>query len=199
MAIGEENVWETLAGLAPEEVCRRTDVTFDAASGRYALKIFGIEFFVAPLEREISSRSPQGDALLKKLGFFLRSSALGYLTVAKDIGLTGRLVSPLSMKSGQLFFRGAHELPLEQVAEKYGSNREAFLGKGRELGGTYLAHGDASFELFPLSGVPAVMILWLGDEEFPPRVDLLFDAASEIRFPIDAIWAIAMMCTLAVL
>ncbi|MFZ5997053.1 MAG: DUF3786 domain-containing protein [Nitrospirota bacterium] len=43
------------------------------------------------------------------------------------------------------------------------------------------------------------MILWLGDEEFPPRVDLLFDAASEIRFPIDAIWAIAMMCTLAVL
>ncbi len=199
MSQGEERVWELLTVQTPEELCRRTEASFDASSGLYTLKSFGGDFSVSPARREILGHSPGSELFLKKLGYFFRLSVLGYLVLGKDVALTGRLVNPVNMKDGQLFFRGSHVLPIDKVAEKYGNNLPDFLGRGEELGGTRLEYGDASFRVFPLPRVPVVLILWLADEEFPSRADLLFDTASEVQLPIDVIWSIAMLTTLAML
>jgi hypothetical protein len=90
-------------------------------------------------------------------------------------------------------------LPLDSIADKYGNDREGFLKKGMELGGEMLGYGDASLSLRPLPRVPVISILWNGDEEFPPRADLLFDSSCEIQLPIDVVWAIAMLCVLGML
>jgi hypothetical protein len=47
--------------------------------------------------------------------------------------------------------------------------------------------------------IPVIMILRLGDEEFPPRVDLLLDSTCELHLPLDIIWSIAMMSALVML
>ncbi len=199
MSEGEERVWHLLATQNADELCRRAEASFDAASGLYRLKSFGRVFCISPARKEIVGDHSGSELFLKKLGYFFRLSLLGYLALGRDVSLTGRLIQPVNMKSGQLFFRGSHVLPIDKVAEKYGGDREGFLGKGEELGGTRLQHGDASFRVFPLPKVPVVFILWLADEEFPSRADLLFDAASEIQLPIDVIWSIAMLTTLAML
>ncbi|MCL4475200.1 MAG: DUF3786 domain-containing protein [Nitrospirae bacterium] len=199
MSTGEEKVWETLTGLDPGEVCRRTDATFDPAEGLYMLKSFGKDFSVSPRERKIFSHSPGGEIFLQRLGYFFRLSITGYLAIAKDVSPTGRLVNPMNMKSGQLFFRGSHVLPLDRVAEKYGNDRDGFLKRGEELGGERLGYGDASMRLLPLSRVAVVPILWTTDDEFPARADLLFDSSCEVQLPIDVIWSIAMLSTLALL
>lgn len=199
MSTGEEKVWETLTNLEPDEVCRRTDATFDAAAGLYLLKSFGRDFFVSPRERKIFSHSPGGEIFLQRLGYFFRLSITGYLAIAKDVSPTGRLVNPMNMKSGQLFFRGSHVLPLDRVAEKYGNDRDGFLKRSEELGGERLGYGDASMRLLPLSRVAVVPILWTTDDEFPARADLLFDSSCEVQLPIDVIWSIAMLSTLVML
>jgi hypothetical protein len=56
--------------------------------------------------------------------------------------------------------------------------------------------GDASLELHPFPRVPAVLVLWLKDEEFPARADLLFDSTCILQVPIDILWSIAMMTVL---
>ncbi len=197
MSTGEERVWETLARLNPGEVCRRTDATFDAASGLYVVESFGKDFSVSPRQRTLVGRSPEAEILLQRLGHFFRISVIGYLALAKDIFPTGRLVSPVNMKDGQLFFRGSHVLPLNKVAEKYGNDRQGFLKRGEYLGGERLGYGDASIKLLPLPRVSVVLILWTADDEFPARADLLFDSSCEIRLPIDVTWSIAMLSTLA--
>lgn len=199
MAAGEDKVWENLAGLDPDEVCARTDAVFDAAQGLYLLKSFGKDFSVSPGERKIESHSPGGEIFLQRLGYFFRLSVLGYLTIARNVAPTGRLVNPVNMKSGQLFFRGSHILPLDAVAEKYGGAREGFLERGNELGGERLGYGDASLKFLPLPRVSVVSILWTADDEFPARADLLFDSSCEIQMPVDVIWSIAMLSTLAIL
>lgn len=199
MSTGEEKIWETLAGLDPDEVCRRTDVTFDLSSGDYLLKSFGRDFSVSPRERKIVSRAPGGEVFLQRLGYFFRLSVIGYLAIARNVALTGRLVNPVNMKSGQLFFRGSHVLPLDRVAEKYGKDKEGFLKRADELGGEKLGYGDASVKLIPLPRVPVVSILWMEDDEFPARADLLFDSSCEVQMPIDVIWSVAMLSSLAVL
>lgn len=199
MSSGEEKVWEALADLDPQDVCRRTDAAFDATSGLYLVKSFGRDFSVSAEGKKIAALSPGSEIFLQKLGYFFRLSVLGYLAMAKDVSPTGRLLNPISMKSGQLFFRGSHVLPLERVAEKYGGDREAFLRKCEELGGERLGYGDASMRLFALPKIPVVQILWVGDEEFPPRADLLLDSSIEIQLPIDVTWAVAMLSVLVML
>ena len=199
MSPGEEKAWKIIVKLDPGEVCRRASVSFDAEAGYYSLESLGKEIRLLPRERNMFSDSPGSDILLQRLGYFFNLSALWYLVTAKDIPLTGRLVKPMNLKGGQLFFRGTHLLPLDAVAGKYGNDLPGFLTKGKALGGSRSDYGDASIRLLPLPRIPVVLILWRGNEEFPPRGDLLLDSTCELQIPLDIIWSIAMTSLLVLL
>jgi len=48
-----------------------------------------------------------------------------------------------------------------------------------------------------MPGFPVVLILWIQDDEFPARADLLLDAICPQQAPIDIIWSISMLSVLA--
>jgi hypothetical protein len=198
MIPGEEKAWECLAGLDPSGTCSRTLAVFDGEAGRYTLKSFCTDIHISPSERKMSS-TPEGDIILKRYGYFSVLSTLWYLTGAKEIPLSGELVSPTNLKGGQLFFRGTHVLPLDKLAEKYGKDAEGFLSRGKGLCGEKLGYGDASIRLFPFPRVPVVIILWKEDDEFPARADLLFDTTCMYHLPLDIVWSTAMMSVLIML
>ena len=196
MSSGEEKEWEVLRGLEPEDVCRRANAEFDEKAGLYSLKSFCWEISLSPGERRLLGNTPGSNTLLQSLGYFSRLSILNYLTRAKEMPLTGQLVNTVNLKGGQLFFRGTHVLPLDKFSEKYNDDIEGFIKKGTDLGGEALDHGDASLRLFPLPRIPVILILWQGDDEFPPEAKLLFDSTCEIHLPIDILWSVAMMSLL---
>jgi len=192
MAPGEDKAWEIIRGLDPAIVCKNAQIAFDAVSGLYLLRSFGMTVSIDPARKHIFSDAPDAALLLDRLGYFSRLSILWYLTSAKDIPLSGRLVQPLNLKGGQIFFRGTHILPLEKLAVRYGSDTEGFLRRGDQLGGRRREHGDASIELSPFPRIPVILVLWKDDEEFPARVDLLFDSTCEFHLALDMIWSTAM-------
>jgi len=196
---GEEKAWEMILDLDPVDVCRRANVTYNRDTTSYLLKSFGFEFSISPRGREIKNLSEKGKILATRLAYFFNHSVLSYLLNAKEIPLSGRLIKPENIRGGEFFFQGSHMFPLDKVAEKYGNDKEGFLTRGKELSGRLLGHGDASFELLPLPRVPVTLILWLTDEEFPARLDILFDSTCEIQVPLDIIWSTGMMSILALL
>lgn len=193
---GEDKAWELLKTMNPSDVCRAADVAWDAASASYIVKSFGLDFAVAPGTRTLESAATGADHLLGPLGYFFRLSVVWYLVHARETNCTGRLVKLEHIPGGDIFTKGSHVLPLDKVAEKYGKDRTGFLARGIELGGELSAHGDASVRLHPLPRVPVVVILWLEDEEFPARVDLLFDSTCGLQLPMDILWAVAMITLL---
>ncbi|MCG2814115.1 MAG: DUF3786 domain-containing protein [Thermodesulfovibrionales bacterium] len=198
MSTGEEKAWEDLNSLNLSDVCRKARVFYDRENS-YILKSFGMDFSVHPAKRDIKNIQPEGEIILKKYSYFFNISALYYLINAKDIPLSGKLVKPAGLKGGEIFFRGSHVLPLEKIAERYGNDKAGFIEKGKNLNGNIMNYGDASVELLPLPRIPVTLILWLSDDEFPARADLLFDSTCEQRLPLDIIWSIAMMSVLVVL
>ena len=198
MSTGEEKAWEDLNNLNPSDVCRKTRVFYDGENS-YILKSLGMDFSVHPGKREIKNIQPDGEIILKKYGYFFNLSALCYLINSRDIPLSGKLVKPAGLKGGEIFFRGSHVLPLEKIAEKYGNDKAGFIEKGKNLNGSLMNYGDASVELLPLPRIPVTLILWLSDDEFPSRADLLLDSTCEQRLPLDIIWSIAMMSVLVML
>jgi len=193
---GEEKAWEILMGLRPKDVCVTAAVDYETAYSRYIIESFGMDFIVSPREKKISSTSPRSDVLLGRLGHFFRLSILWYLVSAKNISCTGRPVKLEHIRGGDIFTIGSHRLPLDTTAKKYGKDKEGFIEKGKSLGGMIEQFGDVSIRLHPLPRIPVILALWLEDEEFPARADLLFDSTCEIHLPTDIIWSIAMISVL---
>jgi hypothetical protein len=196
---GEDKAWEIIAGLSPEEACERTGAVFDGLSGTYRLQSFGIWFFLDPRKKEITASSEEGDIFLKRLRYFFVLSFLWYMVKATNAAPAGKLVKPSGLPGGDIFFRGTHVLPLDAIAKKYAHDREGFIGKGHVFGGREVSYGDAALEFLPFPRIPVTVILWLADEEWDARADLLFDASSLQHLPIDILWSVAMMTLLALL
>jgi hypothetical protein len=198
MTPGIEKAWEELRGLKPADVEKRCLVRYEG--GAYVVKSLGMEFAIYPEDEKVGGVSQEAEGVVRRYGYFLNHSALWYLVMAKDIPLTGRHVKPQSLRGGEIFFRGSHVLPLEGLARRYAGDKEGFLGRALALGGRPAgAFGDAAAEVFPLPRLPVTLILWLGDEEFPPRADLLLDSSCELQLPLDIIWSAAMLSVLPML
>ena len=115
---------------------------------------------------------------------------LTYLLNAREIPLADRLVAGSSLKGGKCFFQGPHSFPLDPLVEQYGHDTKALLDRGLSLGAVQESYGDVSLRFLALPRVPVVMVLWKADEEFPPRLSVVFDASVEQHLPLDAIYGL---------
>ncbi len=194
MRSGEEQAWEILSGLAPEETCVRTGAA--AVEGGYRLPCFGQDLLVRPGERTFSSDTRLGRFILDDLARYSRLATVWYLVRAKNLPLSGRLITPRELPGGDIYLKGTHVLPLASLAERYGHNPAAFLDKGGQLGGRPAEYGDASVELAPFPHIGMALLLWRGDDEFAARADLLLDSSCAAQLPPDIIWSTAMMAVL---
>jgi len=196
---GEDKAWEIIAGLFPGDVCRRTGAVFDDASRTYRLEVFGTWFSLDPQKKEIRNLAPEGEIFLKRLRYFFVLSVLWYMVKATGTGPTGTLIKPSGMPGGDIFFRGTHVLPLDGIAKKYAHDRAGFRERGYAFGGREVSYGDAAVEFLPFPKIPVTVVLWLADEEWDARADLLFDASALQHLPIDILWSVAMMSVLVFL
>ncbi|MFA4965898.1 MAG: DUF3786 domain-containing protein, partial [Thermoleophilia bacterium] len=79
---------------------------------------------------------------------------------------------------------------------------ERFAQAAAALGGEALGLADASFRFQALPRVPVAVLLWAGDEEFPARAQLLFDAAAGHYLPAEDLaglggWLVGQLTRLA--
>ncbi len=198
---GEEKSWDDICELDSADVSKRTISKFDKPSGSYAVKCFGIEFKVFPCERKIECSHEEGGLFLGKFKDFFRLSVLCYFATSKDIPFLERLVKPTDVRGGQRFSTGTHVLPLDKIANRFARDPDGFVSHGKKFGAEKVeGFGDAAIRLYPLPRVPVTLLLWVEDDEFPPRVDLFFDSTCDFQITLsDIVWAVSMMCALVML
>ena len=196
---GDQLAWALVAENEPGTICKQADVQYDFVGNKFIMRSFGQEVVVDVSNFTLSSPTPIGERLLHRMDYFFDLACLWYMGKAKNKPLYGKLVSPASLSGGEIFQKGTHVLPLDQIASRYGNDLEGFYKKGLELGGQPLEHGDAALLLHPFPRVPVTMILWAPDEEFPARADMFFDVTCEQHLPTDVIWSTAMTTVLIML
>ncbi len=193
---GFAHAWEEFSKLDPVEACRRADVAFDRNIHVYTIKSFGHDVFISSERQDVFCDSSEGKFLLALREYFFGLSLLWYLITAKDIPLSGNLVKPSAVPGGQIFVKGTHVLPLDEIARKFNNRKEQFLAAGNRFGAVEADYGDAALKLLPFPRVPVFLILWFGDEEFPARAQLLIDSTCSEHLSTDVVWAITMICCL---
>jgi hypothetical protein len=121
----------------------------------------------------------------KMPSYGLQTLFLHYLLTANGRPLSGEWVSFRDLPDGLFYqqaFRQRSLLPLEG---KFGHNRPAFEKAATALGGEKLDLAESSFRFYALPRVPLAALLWTGDEEFPPAVQILFDASAGGYLPTE--------------
>lgn len=187
------SLWESLAQADPKDVCQRSRAQFDKAIGSYLLNFLQERYRIEPSSRTIEPVA--GPIPVGGPSIDLQIILITYLLSAQEIPLADRLVAVSSLKGGKCFFEGPHSFPLDPLIEQYGRNVEGFLDKGLFLGGLQEGYGDVSVRFPAFPHVPVVMVLWRGDEEFLPRLSVLFDASIDQHLPLDIIYGlVAEIC-----
>lgn len=187
-AAAESFHWNKLSQLHPTDVCNRTEATYNPAREGFLLPVYNLRYLILPKEKKIL-RVEWNDRLVEEEPhsyFYLM--ILVYLTQAKDIKPAHTWVSEKGLKGGFQFFQGPHRLQVEELVNLFGNDPEAFFETGLKLGGSEILYGDKGFALEVFPKVPLAYILWKGDEEFPPRIKVLFDSTIESHLPLDIIW-----------
>ena len=180
--------WERLSQLHPTDVCNRTEAIYNPSKEGYVLPVYRLRYLVLPKERKILRMGPDDRPVEEGLHPYFVLMILVYLVEAKDLKPTHTWVSEKDLKGGSTFFRGPHRLDVEEMEARFGKSPEAFLRVGRRLGGSEILYGDKGFALDVFPKVPLAYVLWKGDEEFPPRIGILFDSTIQSHLALDVIW-----------
>ena len=127
----------------------------------------------------------EDDALLELL-------SLVYLLRAGPEGLSNEMVSAQQLKTSH-FFQGPHALNVDPLIRRFGCDLTGFKRSAGSIGGEPLDLADASVRILTFPKVPLYYLLWAGDEEFAPRLSVLFDRSIESHLSADAIWGLVSL------
>jgi hypothetical protein len=131
----------------------------------------------------------------KTVSLVTRILLLHYLIRADGSPLTGRWVGYKDIPGGLLYAGVFARRVTEPLQRKFGKAAGSFKEVGLRSGGEMVNIGDASFVLNAFPRIPLQYVLWEGDEEFPPSVQLLFDASVDHYLSLEDIVVLGQVTT----
>jgi len=183
------NYWEKLQEMDLSQLCRQAlarPVTPDGL----ALTVLNTEVMINIKHQCL--QCIEDDAWQNCEDELLELVVLVYLLQAVPVPLIGDLISISDLKDAH-FFQGPHDLRTDSLLKRFGSDTEAFGRAARQLGGEPVNMADAAYRLLPLPRIPMYYLLWQGDDQFAPKLTILFDRSIEQIFAADAIWGLVNM------
>ena len=154
--------------LVPEEALQRLhDVKWDEKE--FYVNLLGREYAISHPEYAIRATDGGSVPPLPTQTFLLR-----YLLEGKSVRSAGQWLTFREMPWGELYIKPYTGRVLTRAAFTLGTRMDAFRAAAEKMGAVPVDHGDAGFR-FNLIGDYAMQILvWEGDEEFPPNAQVIY-------------------------
>lgn len=102
---------------------------------------------------------------------------LHYLNGVKDIPFENKLISFKEIPSGEFYYPAFARRSIEPLLKTFSAKLQAFKSIAEGLGGKPVEIGDAGIKISVFPRVPITLVLWFADAEFPPDLQILFDAS----------------------
>ena len=101
---------------------------------------------------------------------------LHYFTTADGTPLSGQWISLKEIPDSRLYLPNFEKRAVAPLLGRFGDRPESVHEPVRRLGGAAdVPGGDVGVTVPVFPRVPVTILFWKGDEEFPPRVHILFD------------------------
>lgn len=128
--------------------------------------------------------NPNASAKLTQWHVQLLATLLTHYSTAQPAPSSGNLVKFKDLPGGYAYEHAFDKRAIKPIAEFFGENPQRITKASELLGGTQLNHGDVSFQITALKGIPLTYILWKA-EEFPASANILYDQSASNYLPTE--------------
>lgn len=117
----------------------------------------------------------------KRIDITDRILILQYLTEVCGVPPSGHWISFRELPWGNNHYAAFKLEAMDPLAKRFGSSPAEFELACQKLGGQKLAMGDQAFVIPSFPKLHLAFILWLADDEWPARSNILFDATASMH------------------
>jgi len=162
---------EKLGSKDIEEICGKTGAQ-RMDSNKIIIEYLNRPYLITLPDIEILLKDSEEEVPLKD-----RILILHYLTLAKGTPATNRLITFKQLPGGASYFPAFSQRATKPLLSHFGKEPELLTDAAAKLGGCKANYGDVAITINAFPRVPITFALWRGDDEFPPRGSIMFDAS----------------------
>jgi hypothetical protein len=183
---------EKLAAIKDlEEMCRRSESTCQSVPGGSSIEIeyLNSAYRVTLPEGVVTTLSATPIELRDQI------LILHYMAMAGGTPLSGRLVAFQELKEIAGYYPTFLKRAVEPLIDFFSPSPERLIDISLALGGRRANIGDMAVTIPAFKRVPITLVLWKGDEEFPPDAKILFDSTVQDYLPNEDIIVLCQTIT----
>ena len=135
----------------------------------FTLKLLGKAYAISHPDYAIRALVEETLPGLPTQAFLLR-----YLLECKEVAWRGEWKTFREMPWGELYIKPYTGRVLTRAAYTFSFKLDAFRKAAEKMGATPVKHGDAGFLFDLIGGYQMQIMIWAGDEEFPPNAQVLY-------------------------
>ena len=155
------------AAMDPMEAAQRTGANWDGKN--FYLELMHFSYVISHPECSVRKLVDGSTPPLSVQTFLLR-----FLLEGKKVDWAGQWKTFREMPWGEMYIKPYTGRVLTRAAFTFGTRIEAFRAACEKIGGEPLKHGDAGFQFHFLRNYDIQILVWEGDEEFPPNAQVIY-------------------------
>ena len=138
----------------------------------------GKEFTLSLMDREYAIAHP--DYAIRALDggklppLPVQTFLLRYLLESRDVSWAGQWKTFREMPWGEMYIKPYTGRVLTRAAFTFGTRVAAFKAAAEKMGAEAVKHGDAGYQFNLIGGYRMQILVWEGDDEFPPNAQVLY-------------------------
>lgn len=175
-----EELRETLRRRHPQQMADQAGIHWDEAEKLFHIQHLDKSYRISWPELEAGEADSN-----RPCDPELQTLFLYYLEQARGKAPEERWVTFRELPDGIFYHRAFQGYTGDPLAVAIDNDLERLRRAAISLGGYPLTVGDMAFRFLALPRIPLALVYWLGDDEFPPEAQVLFDPAAGDYLPID--------------
>ena len=174
-----EHYTEEFKKLDADEAAQRTGCRWDADAGCFHMRLLYADYRVYWPEFRIESDDEKALALssIPAQIYLIR-----YLLEGRASAGSGAFLTYREMPWGDVYLTPFTGRCIKRAAFTFGTRLESFRAAAEQLPTIPIHYGDAAYQLEVMPGYEVRLIVWEGDDEFPPNAQILFSDNYPLAF-----------------
>ncbi len=177
-----EHYMELYRNTDPLEIAGRLGIPFDPEKRCFTLTFLGTVYEIShPDFQVVHHADDMGFYPLEEM-IYAKILTIRYLLEgARSFG-SGKFKTYREMPWGEVYLRQFDGRCIKRLAFSYGNRLHDFTAIMEHIHALPVKHGDVAFQVEIFPGYQVQMILWEGDDEFPPSSQILFSDNFPVSF-----------------
>ena len=164
------------------EISERLSISYNETEKSFELPFLGSIYQISWPEFHVTHKEDGiGFYPLEEM-IYARILTIRFLLGGSATKGTGKMKTYREMPWGEVYLRQFDGRCIKRLAFSYGNRLKDFNRVMEHIHAVPVKHGDTAYEIEIYPGYQVQMILWEGDEEFPPSSQILFSDNFPVSF-----------------